>query len=184
MSLKCVPRHPGWWRKIGFDLFRIGWDFHLSVRWLEICWCWFPIFKSCHGQRHYQSGLSLHQSNLFHKYELLFSLNRAKWTFSFSKLTTAVTNSNPDLAEEHNVFLPTFSPESNSSLLRTYEQIFKICNKTRSFLNDDPIRTIRDVYPRAVKRNDTDIHLGSVSFSRLSAEEVLTDEVIYFIYFA
>ena len=41
----------------------------------------------------------------------------------------------------------------------------------------DPMRLIIDLYPRAVKKNDTVIQLGNVDFNSLSADRVWTNQV-------
>ena len=89
----------------------------------------------------------------------------------------AVTNSNPALSGEDNVFLPEFYSLSKTGLPHWYDRAFDWCQATLSSLKKDPIGVIADVYTSSVKKNDTEIQLGHVAFQNLAAREVLTNEV-------
>ena len=47
----------------------------------------------------------------------------------------------------------------------------------RTELEIDPTKLIIDLYPRAIKKNDTVIQLGKVDFKSLSAHRVWTNQV-------
>ena len=51
------------------------------------------------------------------------------------------------------------------------------CHQMRTELEVDPTKLIIDLYPRAVKKNDTIIQLGKVDFKSLSADRVWTNQV-------
>jgi hypothetical protein len=79
------------------------------------------------------------------------------------------------MEESSNLFLPMF--DNHPTLSGVYEETFKWCNNRKTELDKDPINTIVNLYPKAVKKNDTKVVLGSVEFGDISAEQVVVDEV-------
>lgn len=51
------------------------------------------------------------------------------------------------------------------------------CQQMKSELRSDPIQYVVDLYPKAVKKNDTVINMGKVDFKLLSTKRVWTSEV-------
>ena len=76
------------------------------------------------------------------------------------------------------MFLPQFTHSPDSSLTTIFKNSLSQCQKIRGNLVADPIGIIVDLYDHAIKKNDTIIKLGRVSFNRLSAKRVSTNEVI------
>ena len=79
------------------------------------------------------------------------------------------------MEESSNLFLPLF--DNHPTLSGVYDETFKWCNNRKAELDKDPINTIVNLYPKAVKKNDTTVVLGSVEFGDISAEQVVVDEV-------
>ena len=92
----------------------------------------------------------------------------------------AVTNKNPSLSGENNIFLPEFYSLSRNGAPGSrawHNNAFNWCRSSLTSLKKDPFAVITDSYPSSVKKNDTDIKLGSASFQNLTAHEVLANEV-------
>jgi hypothetical protein len=85
------------------------------------------------------------------------------------------SNGNPEMEKSSSLFLPLF--DNHPTLSAVYDKTFKWCNNRKAELDKDPINTIFNLYPKAVKKNDTAVVLGSVEFGDISAEEVVVDEV-------
>jgi hypothetical protein len=93
----------------------------------------------------------------------------------------AVANSNPAKSYNDNLFSLKFSHQLNATLSTVYSKGMSTCHQLRSELEVDPLRLITELYPRAVKKNDTVIQLGKVDFSSLKAGRVWTNQVsVYF----
>jgi len=91
-----------------------------------------------------------------------------------------VTNRNPSLSGEENMFLPEFYALSTNGAVGSstwYSRAFDWCQSSLHSLKTDSVAVIKESYPRSVKKNDTDIKLGSVSFQTVSSREVFTNEV-------
>ncbi|KZS11248.1 putative Closca [Daphnia magna] len=93
------------------------------------------------------------------------------------KTFITVANSNPDTSDKDNLFLPFFSSQLNSTLSTIYKNSLSSCNQMITELEVDPSKLIVDLYPQAVKKNDSVIQLGNVNFNTLSADRVWTNEV-------
>ena len=52
----------------------------------------------------------------------------------------------------------------------------------RTELEVNPLQLLVDIYPQAVKKNDSVIRLGNVEFNSLFANRIMTNEVQAFIY--
>jgi len=93
----------------------------------------------------------------------------------FFAFNTAASNKNPDLAESSNLFLARF--ESHTTLSSLYDGALSTCSATRQRLEANPLAVLVDRRAAAAKKQDTDLHLGRVNFTRISADRVLVDEV-------
>lgn len=105
------------------------------------------------------------------------AFDRAKFTKFFVQYLSAVANSNPVQLDRDNLFLPRFSLSSESTLAATYAKDKIFCQQLRSELEVDPAGLIVDLYPIAVKKNDSMIRLGKVDFNKVSAASVWTNQV-------
>ncbi|KAI9558066.1 hypothetical protein GHT06_014819 [Daphnia sinensis] len=86
-------------------------------------------------------------------------------------------NSNPEASDRDNLFLPFFSRQLNSTLSTIYTNSLSSCHEMITELQVDPSKLILELYPQAVKKNDSVIRLGNVNFKTLSAGRVWTNEV-------
>lgn len=99
----------------------------------------------------------------------------------FILFISAVANSNPQKSDSDNVFSPTFSKILDGTLSSVYANGISSCQNMANELKFDPVRLIVDLYPKAVKKNDTIIRLGKVDFNLLSTKYVWTDDVCKFL---
>ncbi|XP_057379728.1 uncharacterized protein LOC130702079 [Daphnia carinata] len=88
-----------------------------------------------------------------------------------------VANANPETSDRDNLFLPFFSRQLNSTLSTIYKNSLLSCREMITELEVDPSKLILELYPQAVKKNDSVIQLGNVNLKTLSADRVWTNEV-------
>lgn len=60
-----------------------------------------------------------------------------------------------------------------------YAEGMSSCHQMRNDLEVDPVKLIMELYPLAVKKNDSVIRLGNANFNILSADRVWANEVPY-----
>lgn len=89
----------------------------------------------------------------------------------------AVANSNPAQSDGDNLFLLNFSISPDATLATARAKDIALCHQLRSELEVDPAKLIVDLYPLAVKKNDSVIRLGKVDFNQVSVANVWTNQV-------
>ena len=67
--------------------------------------------------------------------------------------------------------------EVQETLSDLYESALSWCRRSAKDLLENPINALAHVYPRAVKKNDTEIVLGRTVFAHVSAKQVFTEKV-------
>ena len=103
------------------------------------------------------------------------------YTSDDGQLYLNVANENPDLSSPDNLFVMPFTrspPDGPPISSVIYENSLARCLETGSRLSANPINTIIDLYSLAVKKNDTEVRLGRVTFDKqLEVQNVSTNQV-------